>query len=151
MTLIKRNYSNLPTTFNNLFDDFFTRDLFDWGTRNFSGTNTTLPAVNILENNDAFLVEMAAPGMNKKDFHIELDNEVLKISSQKEVSNEAKDGERFTRREFSYQSFERTFHLPKSVVDGTKIEARYEDGVLRIAIPKKEAAKALPTRQIEVK
>ena len=151
MTLIKRNYSNLPSTFSNLFDDFFTRDLFDWGTRNFTGVNMTLPAVNIRENNEAFLVEMAAPGMDKKDFHIELDNEVLKISSEKEVRNEEKEGERYTRREFSYQSFQRTFQLPKSVVDGSKIEAKYENGVLYVAIPKKEEAKALPARQIEVK
>lgn len=147
MTLIRSNFPTLPR----LFDDFFTKDLFDWGNSNFSNTNTTLPAVNIVENNDAFLVEMAAPGMNKKDFNIELENEVLKISSHKEMENETKEDERYTRREFSYQSFQRTFHLPKSVVDANKIEAKYEDGVLRIMIPKKEEAKALPPRQIKVK
>ncbi len=146
MTLIRSNFPTLPR----LFDDFFTKDVFDWGNSNFSNTNTTLPAVNIVENNDAFLVEMAAPGMNKKDFNIELENEVLKISSHKEMKNETKEDERYTRREFSYQSFQRTFHLPKSVVDASKIEAKYQDGVLRIMIPKKEEAKALPPRQIKV-
>lgn len=147
MTLIRSNFPTLPR----LFDDFFTKDVFDWGNSNFSNTNTTLPAVNIVENNDAFLVEMAAPGMNKKDFSIELKNEVLKISSQRETRHQSNDEERYTRREFSYQSFQRTFHLPKSVVDDAKIEAKYQDGVLRILIPKKEEAKALPPRQIQVK
>jgi len=150
MSLIKRNYSTLPTTFSRMFDDFFTRDLFDWGNNNYSVTNTTLPAVNILENNDAFLVEMAAPGMNKKDFTIELENDVLKISSTKESKKELNEDERFNRREFSYQSFQRTFHLPKTVVDESKIEAKYQDGVLRVMIPKREEAKALPPRQIKV-
>jgi HSP20 family protein len=146
MTLIKSNFPTFPR----LFDDFFTKDLFDWGNSNFSNTNTTLPAVNIAENNEAFLVEMAAPGMRKEDFTIELENEVLKISSYKENNQDTKEGERYTRREFSYQSFQRTFHLPKTVVDDSKIQAKYQDGVLRIMIPKKEEAKALPPRQIKV-
>jgi HSP20 family protein len=149
MTLTKWNSSLFPS-FPRLFDDFFTRDLADWSNGNFSSTNTTLPSVNILENNDGFLVEMAAPGMKKEDFRIELDNEYLKISSEKQSENEIKDGERYTRREFSYQSFERSFHLPKSVVDTGKINAKYENGLLRIMIPKREEAKALPPRQIAV-
>ena len=80
-----RNFPALVPSLPKLFDDFFTRDLFDWGTQNFSTTDTTIPAVNIIESNDGFTVEMAAPGMNKKDFQIELENEILKISSQKEV------------------------------------------------------------------
>ncbi|MCB0629010.1 MAG: Hsp20 family protein [Saprospiraceae bacterium] len=151
MALIRNNFPSLPTTFSRFFDDVFTRDVFDWGNGNFSQTNTTLPAVNIVENNNEFLVEMAAPGMNKKDFRIELENEMLKISSEKEMKNEVKDDERYTRREFSYQAFTRSFHLPKTVVDEAKIQARYEDGVLRIMIPKKEEAKVLPPRKIEVK
>ena len=147
MTLIKRNdLSTLPR----FFDDFFTRDLFDWGFRNNSVTNTTLPSVNILETHDGFTVEMAAPGMSKEDFHIELDNEILKISSQKELKEELKEGDRFTLREFSYQSFTRTFRLPKIVVDDNKIQAKYADGILRVLIPKKEEAKTLPPRQIAI-
>ncbi|HQU59034.1 MAG TPA: Hsp20/alpha crystallin family protein, partial [Saprospiraceae bacterium] len=113
-------------------------------------TDTTIPAVNIIESNDGFTVEMAAPGMNKKDFQIELENEILKISSQKEVKQEIKEDDRYTRREFSYQSFQRTFHLPKSVVDDSKIKAKYEDGVLRVMIPKREEAKKLPPRKIAI-
>ncbi|PHN03552.1 Hsp20/alpha crystallin family protein [Flavilitoribacter nigricans] len=146
MTLIKSNFPTLPR----LFDDFFTRDVFDWGNSNFSNTNTTLPAVNIVENNEGFLVEMAAPGMKKEDFTIELENEVLKITSHRETEQENKEDERYTRREFSYQSFQRTFHLPKTVVDDSRIEAKYEDGLLRIMIPKREEAKVLPPRQIQV-
>jgi len=148
MTLMKRK-SFLPTL-PQFFDDFFTREFFDWESHNHSTTNTTLPSVNILENNDGFMVEMAAPGMSKKDFHIELDNETLTISSEKELRNEVEEGEFYTRREFSYQSFRRSFHLPKTVVDESKIKAKYENGILKILIPKREEAKALPPRQIAI-
>ncbi len=149
MTLVKSNSDRFPA-FPKFFDDFFSRDIFDWGFNNFSNTNTTLPSVNIRETNDEFLVEMAAPGMDKKDFKIELDNEILKITSEKQMENELKNDERYTRREFSYQSFQRSFHLPKTVVDESKIKAKYENGLLRIMIPKKEEAKALPPRQIAI-
>jgi len=149
MTLTKIDAPIAPR-FPRLFDDFLTRDLFDWGFKNNSITNTTIPAVNIVENNEGFTVEMAAPGMSKQDFSVELNNELLTISSQKETQNELQSDERYTRREFSYQSFQRSFHLPKSVVDESKIKAKYEDGVLRVLIPKKEEAKALPPRTINI-
>ena len=149
MALVKSNFAAFPS-FPRLFDDFFTRDLFDLGNRGQSFTNTTLPSVNIVENNESFAVEMAAPGMRKEDFHIQLNNEVLTISSQKESRDEFKENERYTRHEFSYQSFERSFHLPKTVVDESKIQAQYENGILRILIPKKEEAKLLPPRTIVV-
>lgn len=149
MALVNFN-SPMLTTLPRLFDDFLTRDLFDWSSNNFSFTNTTIPAVNIIENSESFVVEMAAPGMKKDDFKIELDNEILKISSEKRDERELKEDERYTRREFSYQSFVRTFHLPKSVVDDNKIKAKYEDGVLRIMIPKKEEVKKLAPRKIAV-
>lgn len=148
MSLIRSN-SFFPTV-SQFFDDSFSRNLFDWGTQNHSSTNTTIPSVNIIENNDGFMVEMAAPGMSKKDFEIQLDNETLTISSQKEMEKEIKEDARYTRREFSYQTFKRSFLLPKSVVDVSKIKARYEEGLLRVMIPKKEVAKALPPRQIEI-
>lgn len=149
MALVK---SNLPTfsSFPRLFDDFFTRDLFDFNNRSNGFNHTTVPSVNIVENHEGFSVEMAAPGMNKADFNIQLNNEVLTISSQKEWKNEINDNERYTRHEFSYQAFERSFHLPKSVVDDSKIKAEYKDGILRVLIPKKEEAKALPPRTIAV-
>lgn len=142
--------SNVFPNFPQLFDDFFTKDFLDWGFQNNSATDTTIPAVNIIETNDSFTVEMAAPGMNKKDFQIELENEVLKITSVKEVENELREEQRYTRREFSYQSFLRTFRLPKSVVDDSKIKARYEDGILRVLIPKREEAKLPAPRKIAI-
>lgn len=150
MTLVKKSDPTLLPNFPRLFDDFFTRELFDWSGRNFSLTNTTVPAVNIVESKDAFMVEMAAPGMSKKDFHIELENEVLKISSEKEVQETLPENDRYTRREFSYQSFQRSFHLPKTIVDLSKIKAKYEDGILRVTIPKREEAKALAPRTIAI-
>ncbi|MDX1408156.1 MAG: Hsp20 family protein [Saprospiraceae bacterium] len=148
MALIKRN-AMFPA-FPQWFDDHMTRDLFDWGFRNNSSTNTTLPSVNVIESNDDFMVEMAAPGMSKKDFQIELVDETLTISSELESTEELKEGSQYTRREFSYQSFRRSFHLPRSVVDSSRIKARYENGILRVLIPKKEEAKALPPRKISI-
>ncbi|MGD9991773.1 MAG: Hsp20/alpha crystallin family protein [Salinivirgaceae bacterium] len=144
MSLVR--FSN---TFPTLFDRFFENDLFDWSNRNFSSTNTTLPSVNIKETNDDFEVEVAAPGLSKTDFKIELNHDVLTVSSDKEVKNETKDGQQFTRREFSYQSFSRSFTLPNSA-DSDKIKALYENGILKIVIPKKEEAKPKPARQIAI-
>lgn len=148
MSLTKWNNSNTMT---NLFDDFFTRDLLNWGLANNSTTNTTIPAVNIKETGDAFEVEMAAPGMRKEDFRVELDGNQLTIGSEFENRDDMKEGERYTRREFSYQSFQRSFTLPKNVVDIDQIEARYENGVLRLLIPKREEARQKPPRMIEIK
>jgi HSP20 family protein len=145
MTLVK--FSNqMPS----LIDRFFNDDLFDWSLQNFSNTNSNLPAVNIKEKDDAFEIEMAAPGFNKEDFKIELNNNLLSISSEKKTENETKENERFTRREFSYQSFMRSFTLPNSI-EGEKINAKYENGILNIHIPKKDEAKVKPVKQIEIK
>ncbi len=146
---MKRNGSLLPD-FPKFFDDFFSRDLFDWNFNNYFTAGTTLPAVNIVETNENFVVEMAAPGMKKDDFSIELTNDLLKISSAKQFESELGEGERYTRREYSYQAFQRSFQLPKNVVEDTKIHAKYEDGILRVLIPKKETAKALPPKKIAV-
>ncbi|MFN2457879.1 MAG: Hsp20/alpha crystallin family protein [Chitinophagaceae bacterium] len=147
MSLIRRDdFPGGPS----LFNDLFTRDLWNWGLSNNSNTNTTIPAVNIRESNDSFEVEMAAPGMTKDDFRIELDNNMLTISSEKENRNEEKDGEKYSKKEFSYQSFQRTFQLSKEVVDADKIQARYENGLLHLLIPKKEEAKQRPPRMIQI-
>jgi HSP20 family protein len=135
--------------FPRLFDRFFEGDLFDWSNRNFSDTNTTLPSVNIIESSEAFDVEVAAPGFTKDEFNIELDNDLLTISSEKKVENETKEGENYTRREFSYQSFNRSFTLPNSV-NSEKIKAKYENGILKVSIPKKEEAKPKPAKQIQI-
>ena len=132
-----------------LFDRFFEGDLLDWSNRNFSQTDTTLPSVNIKETTDGFEVEVAAPGFEKKDFKLELDNEMLTVSSEKKLESETREGERFTKHEFSYQSFNRSFALPNSA-DIEHIGANYENGILRIYIPKKEEAKPRPMRTIAI-
>lgn len=149
MTLVPRNGS-LLNPLPMLFDDFFNRDLFNWGNSNFSVTNTTIPAVNIKETAENYEVEVAAPGMTKKDFKVELDGNALTISSEKSDEKEEKEGENYSRKEFSYQSFQRTFTLPKGVVDVDKIQAKYENGLLHLLIPKKEEAKQKPARLIQI-
>ena len=149
MTLVKRNGS-LLNPLPMLFDDFFNRDLLNWGNSNFSDTNTTIPAINIKETAGNYEVEVAAPGMTKQDFKVELDGNSLTISSEKENLKNEREDERYTQREFSYQSFQRTFTLQKDVVDIDKIQAKYENGLLHLLIPKKEEAKQKPPRLIQI-
>jgi HSP20 family protein len=133
-----------------LFNDFFSRDLWNWGLANNSTTNTTIPAINIREDNDNFYVEVAAPGMKKDDFTVELDGTTLTISSERQNQNEQKEGEKYSRKEFSYQSFQRIFELPVHVVDAEHIQAKYENGLLHLTVPKKEEAKQRPPRTIQI-
>jgi len=152
MSLIKRNKSLLPS-FSRLWDDddFFNRGLMNWGVSNFSDAGSTLPAANIRESEDSYEVELAAPGMKKEDFKIELDNNMLTISSEKtEEYDEENAKEKYSRKEFSYQAFQRSFNLPKEVVDEEKIKAHYKDGVLHLTIPKREEAKQKPPRKIQI-
>lgn len=151
MSLVKRNHnSDLFSGMPSLFNDFLSKDLWDWNLSNHSHTNTNIPAVNIRETAEAYEVEMAAPGMNKEDFKIKLDNNILTITSEKQHQNNQKDGERYTRREFSYQSFQRTFQLSKDVVDADKIQAKYENGLLQVTIPKREEAQQRPLKTIQI-
>jgi HSP20 family protein len=148
MSLVKRNGETYPA-FPSLFDDFFGRELFNWGNNNYSSTSTTMPSVNIKETTDSFEVEMAAPGMQKTDFKISLDGNTLTISSQKEHQEKRRE-EGYSRQEFSYQSFQRSFILPKDVVNENGILAKYENGLLHLIIPKKEEAKQKGPRLIEI-
>lgn len=148
MSLVRRNdntFSNLPS----VWDNFFNRDIFNWGS-NFANAGNNVPSVNIKETPNSFEVELAAPGMEKKDFKVELDGNTLSISSEKQNQHDEREGESYTRKEFSFQSFYRTFHLPKDVVDADKIEAKYENGLLRLSIPKREEAKQKPSRLINI-
>ncbi|HVX28823.1 MAG TPA: Hsp20/alpha crystallin family protein [Parafilimonas sp.] len=149
MTIVKRN-GNLLNGFPTLFDDFFNRDFFNWGLSNFSDTNTTIPAVNIKETSDSYEVEVAAPGMSKKDFKVQLEGNVLTISSEKVSEREEGNDVKYMSREFSYQSFSRTFNLQKDVVDIDKIQAKYYDGVLHLTIPKMEHVKQKQPKLIEI-
>lgn len=150
MTLLRRREPRFPS-FPSLFDDFMTRDISDWLSTNFSSTGTTLPAVNIREDDNEYVVELAAPGMTKKDFNIELENDILTITSEKKKEVEDKDQEdNFYRKEFSYQSFQRSFRFPQEIVNAEKINANYKDGILRLTLPKLEEKKTKPRKQIAI-
>jgi HSP20 family protein len=123
-------------------------DFFNEGRELGNGWTSKLPAVNITESDKAFGLELAAPGLEKGDFNLSVDNQQLTISCEKEEKSESKE-EQFTRKEFSYQSFSRSFMLPDSV-DAEKIKASYRDGVLKVAIPKKETIVKAPRKQISV-
>ncbi len=143
MTLIRRVNNNYPT-FRNWMDDFMgtvDNSVNFWNKEN-------VPAVNIAESDDNFKIEFAAPGLTKADFKINLDNDVLIVKSEKEV-NEEESKTNYTRKEFNFSSFQRTFTLPDSA-DGERIMAEYKEGILSIDIPKKEEAKVKPARDIEI-
>jgi HSP20 family protein len=149
MALLKRYESNFPSI-PSLIDNLFSRDWMDWSTSNYSSTNTTLPAVNIKEDENEYVIQVAAPGMKKDDFKINLNKDQLTISSERQNEKEDKDGDKFTRREFSYQSFQRSFTLPEHLVDDSKISAQYADGILHIKLPKREEVKPKPAREIKI-
>ncbi len=132
-----------------LFDEFFKpwNEWFDNG--GLWGRTMNVPAVNITENKDEYLVSMAVPGMKKDDFMIDLDGNMLTISSEKEENKEEKD-KRFTRKEYNFSSFSRCFTLPEEI-NKEKIDAKYEEGVLKITLPFKEGAKKLTAKHIAVK
>jgi HSP20 family protein len=134
MALIKWNQNPVDVLpgFSNLIDTFLGRNVSDI----LGEQRSTVPAVNILENKDNFMIDVAAPGMKKENFEIKLDNNTLTISAKKEEEQFEQD-EMFRRREFSYSSFQRSFYLPE-VIKEEKIEAHYKDGILEIVVPKKE-------------
>jgi HSP20 family protein len=137
---INRNYPSL-------FNDFFGMDFYPTHYR--SNGYKNLPAVNIAEDDNGFTLEIAAPGLEKKDFRIDIDNDRLTISSVKEEKSE-KVHDNYTRREFAYNRFNRSFTLPETV-DPEKITAVHKNGILTVSIPKREEARPRPTRQIAVK
>lgn len=146
MTLVKS--TNNSNQFSSVLSDFFDNDNF-FSNRLFTKEfERYLPAVNIRENNNEFNIEFAVPGFNKNDFKINVEENMLTISAEKdEEKNEEKD--RFTRKEFSYNSFSRSFTLPLKV-NTDKIDAKYNDGILKLNIPKKEETKTLPKKEIKV-
>lgn len=148
-TLVKKS-SQVPA-FGTFFDDFFSKDLFNWNDKNFADFGNTLPSVNVKENDDNFEIDFAAPGMKKEDFKISLDRNLLTVSSEHKTEQEEKDEKgRYARREFNYQSFSRSFTLPSETVDDENIEANYADGILKINVPKK-VKEGTPVKTIEVK
>lgn len=140
-TLIRKprsTWNEFPLTFDDLFND--------WAT---GSTRSHIPAVNVSEDADRYLIEVNAPGFDKNDFQINVDNDRLTISVEHKMENEDK-SERYSRKEFEYHSFERSFKLPKDHVNENKIEAKYESGILKVTLPKAEEVKPKPARQIKI-
>ncbi|SMO49530.1 HSP20 family protein [Saccharicrinis carchari] len=142
MTLVKRTNSNIESLVNNLMGgDFFMNQ------HGMYSGQKSIPAVNIIENDDQYLIELAAAGLKKEDFNIELNNGRLTISAE---GKEAEDKVTYRQREFNYAGFTRTFGVPKQKVDDAAIGASYENGVLRVNLPKREEVKPKPVRKVEV-
>lgn len=151
MSLIKWNRDQFLPDFTNVLNELFEDDFFSKG--------KYTPAVNIKDNKDEYQIEVAAPGLDKGDFKISLDKDVLTISAEKKAEKVENKGETtdehkkskptYTRREFSYQSFSRSFTLPKTVKHD-EIEANYKNGVLNIVVPKEDAAKDNGAKTIDI-
>ena len=142
MNLVKRNYNNFPS----IIDEFLKPDWFG----GFQNLQTNIPAVNIKETDTNYSLELAAPGKVKDDFVIEIDHNVLTISSEVKTENEQKDDKgRYTRKEFSYAAFRRAFTLPETV-NTEDINANYDNGVLLVTLPKKQEALPKPKRLIDI-
>lgn len=146
MSIVKYDPFAPARGFQNVFDTFFNRNLAD-----FFGNEFTIstPSVNVIEKDDHFRIEVAAPGLEKQDFEVNVDKGYLNISAKRENQNETKD-ETYTRREFNYTTFQRSFRLPDHV-NADQIGANYEKGVLRITLPKLEVAQAKLGRTVEIK
>ncbi|MCB9195859.1 MAG: Hsp20/alpha crystallin family protein [Flavobacteriales bacterium] len=142
MTLIRRQDSLLPSVWNNLFEN----TLFSHPLNGHS--EFTIPPVNISEDDKSFYVDLAVPGLNKEDFKLDLDKNVMTISAEKSTENEEKTVN-YSKKEFGYQSFSRSFTLPSSAnLEG--IKAGYENGVLRITVAKKDSNKETSVRRISI-
>jgi HSP20 family protein len=140
-TIVKRGNGAVPT-FQSIISELFEGDNF------FPKTweKNWVPAVNVIENDDSYEIEVNAPGFDKKDFHVSVENGLLTISAENKKEDEEKD-KNYTRKEFSYQSFSRSFYLPEQANEDA-IDAEYKDGILKITVAKKEEAKP---KKVEVK
>lgn len=150
MNLTVRKNGGLPSSFSDfLGTSLIDKDFFDLDSDLFpSRLGINVPTANITETPKEYKVELAAPGLERKDFSVEVDNHVLKISAEKEDEKTEKDGE-YSRREYSFNSFSRSFTLPEDVREGN-IDARYENGVLRVSIPKVKETPAKPALKVAV-
>ena len=145
MTLIRTSDRLYPAFFNNLFS----RELMDWNNAGFSAEDSTLPAVNVLEDENQIQIEVAAPGMKKEDFKIDLENNRLTVSAEKSEEKNESNG-RYARKEFCYNSFSRQFNVPVETINGEQIQASYLDGILLLTLPKREELRPKPARKIEI-
>lgn len=149
--LVKRNRSVIPSIVSDFFDTGrlfpsvfeLEKDLFD-----FNGGSLVIPNANIVENGKDYKIEVAAPGLEKKDFKVEVDNGILTVSAEKE-EEQKEERKNYRRREFSYRSFSRSFALPENSLPD-KIEAKYDNGILTLSLPKKEVTVSKPVKEIKV-
>ena len=144
MTLLEKQSKMLPDIFSGFFDDdrFLNFDFRKtWPTK--------VPAANVFEHEKDFMIHLAVPGMKKEDFRLAIDNNNLVITAEIEEKSEMEDDD-FTRREYNFSSFKRTFILPDNV-NPDKVEAKYDAGILKILIPKKGTLKRDPQREIQIK
>lgn len=156
-TLVKRNgfvplvTSAFMPAVNSFFDDFTGRDLLDWTDRSFSTMASNLPSVNLKETDKKIEIELAAPGLKKEDFKVEVENNMISISSEKEEEKEeTRKKNNYYRKEFNYQAFRRSFTLP-DYADENKINANYKDGILHVEIAKKEGTQKSIAKTIAIK
>lgn len=151
MDLTVKNRLGLPTLFSDLFNpsSIFGRDMFDFDS-NLVPTRLgiTVPTANIKETPKEFKLELAAPGLERNDFNIEIDNHTMTVSAEKEHQKD-EDGEGYSKMEYSFNSFRRTFSLPENIKED-KVEAKYEKGVLKIRIPKEKETELKPVHKIAV-
>jgi len=143
-----RLISSIPSV-PSFFENFFSRDWSDWNNLNFSGVNSTLPACNIIEENDHYMIEVAAPGLTRNDFKVSIVNNQLLVSCEKSLEREEKLS-KYSRHEFAYETFQRAFSLPEGQVNGDKISAKYTNGILYITLPKREEVKSKPAKEIMI-
>ena len=151
MTLARSNdrlISSVPSV-PSFFENLFSRDWSDWGNLNFSGVNSTLPACNIIEENDHYLIEVAAPGLTRNDFKVSIVNNQLLVSCEKSIEREEKLS-KYSRHEFAYETFQRAFALPEGQINGDKISAKYTNGILYLTLPKREEVKSKPAKEIMI-
>lgn len=144
--LIRRNENSLFPSVPSIIEDFFNDGPFLAPVFKY---NSSLPAVNVKETDNEYELEVAVPGMKREDFKVNLENNMLTVSAECKDEHEDKN-RNYSRKEFSYSSFSRSFALPDNSVEEDKIEAKYIDGVLKIYLPKAETAKPKPLKQIEI-
>lgn len=149
--LVKRNKAVLPSVVSDFFnsDRLFSTSILDFdGGLLDRGNSFLIPGANITENDKDFSIELAAPGLEKKDFKVEVQDGVLTISAEKK-EEKTEENKNYRRREFSYDSFSRSFTLPENSAS-EKMDAKYENGVLHLTLPKKEVTVSKPAKQIKV-